>query len=212
MATSVTTSQAGVSSGTDRSSGTAGDSCNIYIPDYAVLRQQNLDKINEYYESLLSTYTSTYTQYATQSKGTKNDQNYANNILLPKYKNYNDQIINLTQTVINNVNQDMDLISAQKDELTNKTRTVDTIMNNIALLKDKDNEMTVLTGARQQSLSSSDDGLNDMTFSTYIFIGINVFFLLVVLGLVFYIVYSSFSTSNKAKNNLYANIAVNRTM
>jgi len=178
-----------------------------------VLRQENLDKINDYYQSLLSSYTTTYNQYARDSRGTKSDQNYANTVLLPKYKNYNDQIINLTQTVINGVNQDMDLVSAQKDELTSKSRQVDTIMNNISLLKEKDNEMTILTGARQQSLTSSNEGLDEMNFSTYIFIGINVFFLLVVLGLVFYIVYSSFtgSNSNKTKNNLYANIAVNRS-
>jgi hypothetical protein len=195
------------------SNASSGSSCDIYVPDYSVLRQENLDKINDYYQSLLSSYTTTYNQYARDSRGTKSDQNYANTVLLPKYKNYNDQIINLTQTVINGVNQDMDLVSAQKDELTSKSRQVDTIMNNISLLKEKDNEMTILTGARQQSLTSSNEGLDEMNFSTYIFIGINVFFLLVVLGLVFYIVYSSFtgSNSNKTKNNLYANIAVNRS-
>lgn len=202
------------SSGASSSGGaSSGGSCNIYIPDYSVLRQQNLDKINDYYQTLLSSYTSTYNDYAKNSKGTKSDQTYANNFLLPKYQNYNEQIINLTQSVINGVNQDMDLVAAQKDELTTKSRQIDTIMNNIALLKDKDNEMTVLSSARQESLSSSTEGLDEMNFSTYIFIGINVFFLLIVLGLVFYIVYSSFtaSSTNKSKNNLYANIAVNRS-
>lgn len=184
---------------------------NIYIPDYTVLRQQNLDKINEYYNKLLGSYTSTYNQYATQSKGTKNDQNYANTVLLPKYTDYNTQLINLNQTMINNVNQDMDLIAAQKDELTSKTHQIDTIMNNISLLKDKDNEMTVLTGARKDSLTSSSDGLEQMNFSTYIFIGINVLILLVILGLVIYIVYSNYSPSSGARsaNNLYAGIARN---
>jgi hypothetical protein len=191
------------------SAGSGAGSCsNIYIPDYSVLRQQNLDKVNEYYSKLLGSYTSTYNQYATQSKGTKNDQNYANAVLLPKYTDYNTQLINLNQSMINGVNQDMDLIAAQKDELTNKTRQIDTIMNNITLLKDKDNEMTVLTGARKDSLSSASDGLDQMNFSTYIFIGINVLILLVILGLVIYIVYSSYSTSRaRNSNNIYSGIA-----
>lgn len=188
---------------------------NIYIPDYTVLRQQNLDKVNSYYNTLLGSYTSTYNQYATQSKGTKNDQNYANTVLLPKYTDFNTQLINLNQSMINGVNQDMDLISAQKDELTNKTRQIDTIMNNITLLKDKDHEMTVLTGARNDSLSSASEGLNEMNFSTYIFIGINVLVLLVILGLVIYIVYSGYTvnrTRASTMNNVYASIARNNTI
>ena len=206
-----TTSAAAGSTGT----GTSTPSCgNIYIPDYSVLRQQNLDKVNEYYSKLLGSYTSTYNQYATQSKGTKNDQNYANAVLLPKYTDYNSQLINLNQSMINGVNQDMDLIAAQKDELTNKTRQIDTIMNNITLLKDKDNEMTVLTGARKDSLSSASDGLDQMNFSTYIFIGINILILLVILGLVIYIVYSSYSAGTRARsaNNLYSGIARNNSV
>lgn len=193
------------------SEGSCGD---IYIPDYSVLRQQNLDKVNEYYNTLLGSYTSIYNQYATQSKGTKNDQNYANTVLLPKYTNYNTQLINLNQSMINGVNQDIDLIAAQKDELTNKTRQIDTIMNNITLLKDKDNEMTVLTGARKDSLSSASDGLDQMNFSSYIFIGINILILLVILGLVIYIVYSNYSTGTRARsaNNLYAGIARNNSV
>jgi hypothetical protein len=203
------------SQGTNQSASQGAGSCgNIYIPDYAVLRQQNLDKISEYYNKLLGSYTSAYNQYATQSKGTKNDQNYANTVLLPKYTDYNTQLINLNQSMINSVNQDMDLIAAQKDELTSKTQQVDTVMKNITLLKDKDNEMSVLTSARKDSLLSANDGLDQMNFSTYIFIGINVLVLLVILGLVIYIVYSSYSVGSKARtmNNLYSGIARNTTI
>lgn len=192
--------------------GATGASCDVYIPNYETLRQQNLEKVNAYYDTLLSSYTSTYTDYATQSRGTKNDQIYANTTLLPKYTNYNNQLINLSQSMINNVNQDMDLIAAQKDELATKISQIDTMMNNIKLLKDKDTEMTVLTGARNDSLSSTNEGLDQMNFSTYIFVGVNIFMLLVILGLVIYIVYSSFSSSNnKSNNNIYRNISMNTT-
>jgi len=190
----------------------SNESCgDINIPDYTELRLQNLDKVNEYYNKLLGSYTSTYNQYATQSKGTKNDQNYANTVLLPKYTNYNNQLINLTQSMIKGVNQDIDLIAEQKEELATKTRQVDTIMKNIALLKDKDNEMMVLTSARKDSLSSASDGLDQMNFSTYIFIGINVLVLLVILGLVIYVVYSSYSAGTRARsmNNIYSGISRN---
>lgn len=189
-------------------SGTGG-SCSIAIPDYTTLRQQNIDKINSYYDQLLNSYTSSYNDYATQSKGSKNDQVYANKVLLPKYTNLNSQLINLSQTMINNINQDMDLISAQKDELLAKNRKIHTIMNNITMLKDKDSEMTVLTGSRTDSLSSSNQGLEDINFSTYLYIGVDILLVLCILGLVIYIVYSSFSNKrNNNNNNIYRNIAV----
>jgi hypothetical protein len=203
-----TTIQSGTSEGITSSTA----SCDINIPNYDTLRQNNLQKINAYYDKLLSSYTSAYNEYATQSRGTKNDQMYANTKLLPKYTNYNTQLINLSKQMINNVNQDMDLITAQKDELLEKTRQIDDIMENINLLKGKDAEMTVLTGARNQSLSSTNDGLDQLNFSNYIFVGVNVLCLLVVLGLVIYIVYSSFGTSNTSNtgNNVYKNISGNR--
>ena len=193
-------------------SNNSNNSCDVYIPDYSILRQKNLDKINNYYDKLLSSYSSTYVDYATQSKGTKNDQNYANTVLLPKYTNFNKQLITLNQTMINNVNQDMDLIAAQKDELLTKTKQIDTIMNNIKMLKDKDNEMNVLTGSRQNSLSSVDEGLSDLNYTTYLYIGLNILILFMVLGIIIYIVYSQFTSNrNRSMNTLYNNIAVNNT-
>jgi hypothetical protein len=199
-------------SGDIQASNEEGGSCNIRIPDYTTLRQQNIEKVNNYYNKLLSSYTSAYGDYAKQSKGTKNDQNYANTVLLPKYSNYNNQLINITQSMIDNVNQDIDLISSQKDELINKNRQINTIMNNITMLKDKDNEMSVLTGSRSDSLTSANEGLSEINFSTYIYIGIDVFCILLILGLIIYIVYSSFTNKRTNNlNNIYSNIAVNAT-
>jgi hypothetical protein len=83
-------------------------------------------------------------------------------------------------------------------------------MNNLTLLKDKDNEMTVLSGSRQDSLSSVKDGEDSVQFSTYIYIGINILAILMILGIVIYIVYSSYTANkNKTANNLYRGIAVN---
>lgn len=190
-------------------------SCDITIPDYTTLRQQNLDKINTYYNSLLSSYTQNYKDYSNQSASSNvNDRTYANTTLKPKVQNYNTQLINVSQTMIDNVNQDTDLIMQQKNELLDKTHKIDTIMNNIQLLKDKDNEMTVLTQARNDSLNSSKHSAEDMNFTTYIYIGINMLMVLCVIGIVIYLVYSNYSVSknsnNNRMNNVYRNIMVNK--
>lgn len=191
--------------------------CNITIPDYPTLRQQNLDKINSYYNKLLSSYTQNYKDFSTQSASSNvNDRTYANTTLKPKVQSFNTQIITTSQAMIDNVNQDTDLIMSQKNELLEKTRAIDSLMNNIQLLKDKDNEMSVLTSARNDSLNSSKTGTDSMNFNTYIYIGINILMVLCVIGLIVYIVYSNFIAKSSVANNnarlntIYRNIAVNK--
>ena len=187
------------------------ESCQVTIPDYSVLRDQNIKKINDYYKTLLTTYTNNYTDYATQSKsGNVNDRTYASTTIMPIVKNSNTQIINLSQTMINNINQDTDLITEQKNELTKKMSQIDSIMSNINILSDKDTEMTVLTGAKEDSLNSTSSSVEDMQFTTYIYIGISILLVLLIIGLIIYLVYSNYTskTTNK-NNNLYKNIATN---
>ncbi len=184
--------------------------CNISIPDYTTLRQQNLDKINNYYNTLLSSYTQNYRDFSSQSASSNvNDRTYANTTLRPKVQNYNTQIINVSQSMIDNVNQDTDLIMEQKNQLLDKTNQIDTLMNNIKLLKEKDNEMNVLSRARNDSLNSTKTGTEDMNFYTYIYIGINILMVLCVIGIVIYIVYSNYSTvsgNNTRINNVHRSI------
>ena len=191
-------------------------SCQVAIPDYSVLRQSNMDKINNFYNALLSTYTQNYSDYTKGNASTNiNDRSHATTILKPKVEDANNQIINLSQTMINSVNQDTDLINAQKDTLSQKMEQIDSAINNLSLLKDKDNEMTVLTAARDDSLASTQNNTSNMEFTTFIYIGVCILVTLIVVGLIIYLVYSSsFDTksTNKSENksnNLYKNIANN---
>jgi len=194
-------------------SGAGTGSCQVTVPDYSVLRKQNISKINDYYNTLLSSYTKNYTDYAKQSGSSNiNDRTYATTTIMPNVKNSNQQIINLSQTMINNVNQDNDLIIEQKNDLANKMSQIDSIMSNIQLLTDKDTEMTVLTGAKKDSLNSTLTSAEDMQFTTYIYLGISIMLVLLIIGLIMYLVYSNFtSTNNKSNknNNIYKNITVN---
>ena len=174
----------------------------INIPDYSVLRKQKLDKINTYYNTLLSSYTQTLRDYNINLSKDANSNKYATTTLQPKVQNYNKQIINLSKEMIKNVDQDTELIMKQKDELTTKTRNIDTLLNNIKLLKEKDNEMAILTKARNDSVNSANTGVDSMNFSTYVFIGINILLILSVIGIVIYIVYSNYTYSS---SNNYVN-------
>jgi len=207
-APSTTFSQSTISTQAART--TSPETCNsINIPDYNTLRQDNLHKITTYYGELLASYTKSYKDYTTQTASANvNDRLYAKNTLKPKVDNYNQQIINLSEKMINNVNQDTDLIMEQKNELTTKTRQIDNLIENITLLKDKDNEMSVLTGARKDSLYSAQNSKEDMTFYSWVYIGICVLLLFIVIGIIIYIVFTNYSNSNtgSSNNNIHKNI------
>ena len=75
--------------------------------------------------------------------------------------------------------------------------------------KDKANEMSIVTNARQDSLNSTKTGAEDMQFTTYIYIGISILLVLLIIGLIMYLVYSNYKTPTQINNNLYKNIAKN---
>jgi len=188
--------------------------CSVNIPDYSVLRHKNLEKINGYYSTLLDTYTSTYADFNTQlSSANVNDRTYANTKLKPKVENANSQLIKLNQEMIDSVNRDTDLILDQKNQLQERTKSIDTLISDITLLKDKDNEMSVLKGARTDSLNSTTEGTEGMQFTTYIYMGINILLVILVLGLVIYIVYSNWGSGNTtASNNVHRSIMKNNNL
>lgn len=207
------TTMSGATAPTAASSASSSNSCQVSVADYDVVRQQNISKINTYYNTLLDSYTKNYTDYATQSASSNvNDRTYANTTLKPKVANYNTQVINVSQELINSVNQDTDLIIEQKNELQTKTLSIDNMIDNIKLLNDKDTEMTVLANSKQDSLNSTQSGTSNMQFNTYIYIGINILLVLSIIGLIIYLVYSNYSVksnNNSNKNNLYKNIVTN---
>jgi len=187
-------------------------SCNIAIPDYKTLRQTNITKINDYYNTLLASYTKNYTDYSTQSVSQNvNDRTYADTTLKPQVANYNTQIINLSQSMIDSVDKDTNLILDQKNDLEQKTQQVSTIMDNIKLLKDKDIEMDILSNSRNDSLTFTKSGSDNIQFMTYVYIGINILLVLIIIGLIIYMVYSNYTSSsgNSSRNNTYKNITTN---
>ena len=187
-------------------------SCQVAIPDYTTLRASNIGKINSFYNTLLSSYTQNYSDYTKGNASSNiNDRTNATTILKPKVEDANNQIIQLSQTMINSVNQDTDLINEQKKNLEQKMLQIDSVLANMKMLSDKDNEMTVLNNSRDDSLNSTKTSTENMQFNTYIYIGVCILITLIIIGLIIYLVTSpNFSNKSENKNNnLYKNIANN---
>ena len=189
------------------------ESCGTPI-DYSVVRKNNLNKITEYYNTLLNEYSKTYNEYASQSNSVNtNDRTYAETTLKPKTEAYNTQIINLSKELIDTVNKDTDLILDQKNELETKTQKIDTLMNDIKLLKQKNTDLSITEKSQVDSLNTTKTGADDLKMTSQLYMGVNILLVLLVIGFIVYLVYSNFTTkssnSNSNMNNIYKNIKSN---
>jgi len=191
---------------------TSAESCSQPL-DYSVVRKKKIDTITGYYNTLLTEYTTAYTDFATQSNSVNtNDRTYANTTLKPKTEAYNTQIINLSKELIDAVNKDSDLILDQKNELDSKTQKIDTLIANIKLLKEKNIDLSITEKSQVDSLNTTKTGSDDLKMTSQIYMGINILLVLLVIGLIIYLVYSNFTTKNNntnKTNNLYQNIKSN---
>ena len=190
--------------------------------DYAVVRKNNIAKITEHYEYLLNTYTKAFTDYTTQNASTnKSDKDNARLILKPQTEAYNTQLLNICRGLMLSVNKDTDLIVEQTQELEKKSKHLDSLMDDIQLLKDKSSELKVSEQSQEDNVKNTQSGSDELHFTSQIYMGINMLLVLIIIGLIIYLVYSNFTSkknntnstnptnSMNGLNNLYKNIKVN---
>jgi len=178
--------------------------------NYSIVRKQKIDKIINYYNELLKEYTKAYTEYTIDSNSLESDaRTYAETTLKPKVEAYNSQIINLSKELINTVDRDTELILDQKTELETKSKNIDTLMKEIKMLKNKKTDLSINEKSQKDSLNNTIESTEELSFTSQLYMGINILLVLLVLGLIIYLVYSNFSpTSNNSNsiNNIYRNI------
>ena len=176
------------------------ETCNTPL-DYAVVRKNNIATITQHYQDLLSTYTKTFTDYSTNNASSKKpDQDYAKLTLKPQTEAYNTQIINISRELMNSVNKDTDLIVEQTKELEKDAKKLDTLMNEIKLLNDKNAEVKIAEQSQEDNVKNTQSGSDDLHFTSQIYMGINMLLVLIVIGLIIYLVYTNF-TSKKNNTN-----------
>lgn len=162
------------------------DSCTISIPDYNVLRQQNIKKINDYYDNLLSSYSKDYQEYARQlTSANINDRSYASTKLKPKLGNYDEQIIKVSKNLMERVNTETDLIGDQKKSLNDKIEKVEALREEIKLIKKQDKEASNISNSNNDTIKQSKKKIRDLEIINYIYITGNIILLLVCLYILF---------------------------
>lgn len=175
--------------------------CNTPL-DYAVVRKNNIAAITQHYQDLLSTYTKAYTDYSTNNvSSNKNDNDYARLTLLPQTEAYNTQIINISSELMKSVNKDTELILEQTKELEANDKKIDSLMDDIKLLREKITELKISEKSQEDNVKNTQSGSDDLQFTSQIYMGINMLLVLIVIGLIIYLVYSNF-TSKKNNTNV----------
>ena len=183
-------------------------------PNYTSLRKDNIDKIKTYYNTLLDNYTKAYTEYTTNKNSTIiSDREDAEAILKPRAEAYNTQIINLSKELITSVNRDTDLILDQKNDLEEKQKQIDTLLNNTKMLKSKQRDSTISEKARNDSLNTTKVGTEELQFTSHMYMAFNILLVILVVGFIIYLVYSNTDTTannnQNSINSIYKNIKKN---
>ena len=183
-------------------------------PNYSSLRKDNIDKIKTYYNTLLDNYTKAYTEYTTNKNSTIiSDREDAEAILKPRAEAYNTQIINLSKELITSVNRDTDLILDQKNDLEEKQKQIDTLLNNTKMLKSKQRDSTISEKARNDSLNTTKVGTEELQFTSHMYMAFNILLVILVVGFIIYLVYSNTDTTTtnnqNSINSIYKNIKTN---
>ena len=170
---------------------------------YEDVRKNKLKSITDYYNTLLTQYTTLYTQYSKDTKSTnKSDKDNAELILKPKIADYNTQLITLMQTLMDTNNKDVELILLQKNEVDNKSATNGSIISEIKILTDKNAELAAGKKVQDDNINSTKSGTEDINFTTQVYMGINLLLILLVIGLILYLVFTKLpSNSNSSTGN-----------
>lgn len=189
MNTTTTTTTTSISTSSSKPNDENVDTC-PEIKDYENLRAENFQKIDTYYRDLLKKYTDAYTEYASNAESINdNDKTYATTILSPKVAAINNQIITLTQKLIDNVNTDTDLILEQKNELDKKNSVIDNLISTNDQIKKQLKEANTSSQSRNDNYNSLKGVVEDIEFKNNLFIGGNILLLMTIIGLIIYNVY-----------------------
>jgi hypothetical protein len=156
------------------------NTCNISIPDYNVLRQDNLNKINNYYNNLMSSYSKDNENYLSQVESTNiNDRTFAITKLRPKLTEYNDHIIKVNKNLINKVDTEIDLIKEQKKTLNEKVAIIDNLREEVKNMKTKDKEISNVANSNNDTITQTKNEIKYLEIYNNIYIGANVILLII---------------------------------
>jgi len=172
----------------DTSTSSQEAECNRDLPDYETLRQQNLNKINTYYNETLGKYKDNYSSYLSKiNSADDDDRQNANTQLKPRVKTYNDHLIKINKEMIAKVNLTNDLMIKQKEELDVKRKQIHRNYKNIDNLKQKNRQFKNDIQGKEVNLSESNQLIKSNNTYKNGLIGVNILALVVIISLLMFV-------------------------
>ena len=183
---------------------------NIYSDfHYDKLRNQNLKKIKKLYESTLNKYNTEYRNYLEKVSQDGDDsvdnKEYAENQLVPKIKELNEQLI-FIKSKLKNSNDDTDRnIIKQKNLIESETDLIDQQEREINLINSEIKQTNVDAKGKSNEITEN-IGRNKNSFYKHLgYILLIVILLLGLAYLIYRVVYLSSGKRGNNSNNNYTN-------
>ena len=166
------------------------DDCAIELKNYEDVREDMKLKIDAYYQKILGLYTDNYNDYLRKiSSNNQDDIDFANTQLKPKIQKYNSHLIKINQELVDRVNSISNLINKQKNSLTTKRYEIDENYKKIQDLKKREGQLKMDQIGKNNQLKqlTADNESNNLYY--YMYLSINILFLVINLLLLLYIVF-----------------------
>ena len=165
---------------------------NISEFNYEKLRENNLKKIKEYYESVLNEYTSKYSEYSTALASGTDEQKENANFMMDEnedVKIINTHLIDIKKKLNEIVKTDTSNILVQKEK--NELEKEEIKKN-----REKINNLKIIVNKNEKRTETNSDKLHDNTtlnyninYNQYMLIIVNVILFVIMLILVYYLVF-----------------------
>lgn len=182
---------------------------NISEFNYEKLRENNLKKIKEYYESVLNEYTAKYSEYSNALASGTDEQKEDANFMMDEnedIKIMNTHLIDIKKKLNEIVKTDTSNILVQKEK--NELEKEEIKKN-----REKINNLKVIVNKNEKRTETNSDTLHDNTtlnyninYNQYMLIIVNVILFVIMLILVYYLVFNTETTKSKNNNLKFNNI------
>lgn len=177
---------------------------NISEFNYENLRKNNLNKIKEYYEKVLTDYTTKYTEYSTGLNSANAEERENANFMMGERGDIqllNTHLIDIKRKVNTIVQTDIQNILTQKekdDSEKNEIKINREKINNYKLIIQKNENNS---DATQSSLEENIEMNNKINYSKMIMLVFNVLLLIVMIIMVYYVITDTGKGSKMIKFN-----------
>jgi hypothetical protein len=168
-----------------------GNVNSIEVKDYQEVRNDNYNKISNYYNQIFKTYKDKNEIYQ-RDRANFSDRDaraYAETVLKKQVDDYQNQIFNIYNEMINLLKKNDEIILTQKSDVEKMKKQTDKLDDQIKTLKKKEDSMSTDVSGHESNKAKIDKAIKDEKLKYQIYFGICIFIIVFIVIILAYLVW-----------------------